>query len=447
MSRRAFRNASQASQTLAPQGVLSKLGETINVRFRNATSSAGGGVAAPAALEGSGGVSANATRGDAEDTPISARAFSPNLLTNLVGGLREGRGASQTSATSNSPLSSSSRSSPPLSERAVKGVLGGVFTSKGTAKERGDDGGGGAQATAADREGSAVARSAASKKKGKSHIEEETKMLSVDPNATTASGDDRSGGVFGRFGRLGQGSGRTKSPAPSVTPGPAKEPRQDNSGRTRGGDKTKRERRGAPAKKADSNGGVPAARATAGVAARSSTPVVASTAAPSARPKVERPPRPAPAAGSATNTSGNAKKQGDDALRATDKAVRPDSKRRRGSRDVTKEGQRWPDVDVAAAGSSTDNNLIGKIRVPWATTRSSKINEQRGPRGDQQEEESGGKVDTDGGGADSSSGGEGSGVVARMRGWFGGRHEGGGGGSGSDGNVSGDPLDEIGLGG
>lgn len=408
---------------------MSKLGETINSRFRIATSSAGG-AAAPASSSSSGGVSVNATGDDAEDAPDGARAFSPTRLTNLlVEGIRDGIGK-QTSATPHSPSSPS----PPLSERAVKGVLGSVFTTKDATKggggggEGGDGGGGGVQATAAEGAGGPAGGGGP-----------------VGASATTASdgNNNRSGGFLGRFGRSSQGSGRSKSPPPlKTTPDPADEPRQDNNnGGRRGsiisdGDKTNRDLRGGTAKKkVDTKRGVPA-----GVAAKSSTHV-ATAAAPSARSKADKRLRPATAAGSATNAPGKAKKQqgdDDDALRATEKkAVRPDNKRRRRSRGGTEEEERrWSDVDVAAEPSTDGGNLMDKVRVPWANLKI----DGRGARGEQGSR--GGEVDADG--ADSN-GGNNAAVVTRMRSLFGGRREGRGGGSVSNGNTP-DPLDEIGLG-
>lgn len=419
MSRRAFLNASQASQTLAPQGVLSKLGETINARFRNVTSSAG--AAAPAPLEGSGGVPAIAARDGAQDAPSAARvlSLSPEHLANLVGGIRKGRGR-RTSATSSSSPSSSS---PPLSERAVKGVLGSVFTSKETAQE------GGVQASAAKRagpvDGDSVAAPSAAKKTGEVHDEEKS---SVGARATTASdGNSRRGGLLGRFGRLNQGSGRTKSSPSLTTPSPANESRQDNNASS--GDKMSRERRGVPA------AGV-AAGVAAAVAARTSTPVVATTAAPSARAKVDQLLQPATTPGSATDAPGKPTEQGG-VLRTTKKAVRPESRRRRRSSHEAEEGRHWPDVDVAVGSSTKDssNYLIGKIRAPWANLKVG----GRDPRGEQGGSDR--KVETDG--ADRNAG---KAVVIRTNGWFGGRHRMGGLGSESIGNVS-DALDEIGLGG
>lgn len=423
VSRGAFLNASQASQTLAPQGVLSKLGENVNARFRNATRSAG--AVAPATLEGgSGGVSVNATRDGVKDTPIRVRAFSPKHLTNLVGGIREGR-ERRTEATSSSSPSSSS---PPLSERAVTGVLGSVF--KDTAKE-GGGGGGRARATVAEQAGSMDGGAREEKLQG-SH---ETGKHPVEACATTASDGNRSSGLLGRFGRPSQGWGKTKSSPPLTTPGPANEPRQVNNGGGSRSDKSSRERRGVSGK-VDSSSGVPAARAMAGVAARSSAPVVASTAPPPARPKVDKPLRPAMAAGSATDAVGKPAKQRD-ALRATETVVRPDGKRPRRSRDGTEEERHWPDIDVAAGSSTDDNNLIDKIRAPLAKFKVG----GRGPRG---EEASGGKVkvETDGTGRNG-----GNAVVARMRDVFGRRRKNGGGESESSVENVPDALDEIGLGG
>lgn len=430
VSRRAFLNASQASQTLAPQGVLSKLGETINARFRNATSSAGG--AAPATtLEGDGGSVSETAAGDAaKDAPNGARALSTKRLTNLVGGIRQGRGriAAATSSSFSSSSSSSfpSSPSPPLSERAVKGVLGSVFTRKETAKEGGeggDRGGVSTQASAAERaggpvDGDSLAAPSATKKRGKLR---EGKLQgdreTEDTSASTAPDGNRLSGLLGLFGRPNQGSRRTKSPPPLTTPGPAEEPRQDNNRRS--GDKTSRERRGVSAK-TDSDGSVPPAKgATAAVTARAA----ASTAAPPARP------------GSATDAPGKPAQQGD-VRRATEKAVHPDSKGRRRSREGTQEKRHWPDVEVVAGSSSVNNsnNLMDIIRAPWASLKT-------GGPGPSSEQNDSRKVRTDfaaknGGNA----------VVTRINGLFRGRRQKGQSGSEPVGSVSDALLDEIGMG-
>lgn len=410
MSRRAFRNASQASQTLAPQGVLSKLGETINSRLRNATSFAG--AATPQTVEGSGGVPVNAAGDGVQDVPIDARALSTKNLTNLVGGIREGARRRTTAIAASLPSSSS----PPLSERAVKGVLGTIFTNKETIKEGGGGEGGyggGVQASAPERAGST------------DHGE---------GIMAPSQGNRGSSGLLGRFRRPSQDAERTKSPPPLITPGP--EPRHGSNGR--GGGETSRARRGVSAKKvvnSSSKKGVPAARATAVKAARNSTPAVASTAAPSARPKVDQPPRSTAAPVSATDESGKPTEQGSNTLRAKEK-VGPESNRRRRSQDGTGGEQRhWRHVDVSAGPTTRDGSLVDKIRAPWASLKVG----GHGPRGEQR---SGRKVKTD----VVADGGGGKAVVVRMRGLFGGRHGKRESGSESIGNVS-DSLDEIGLGG
>eukprot|EP00752_Nemacystus_decipiens_P012772 g11311.t1 len=443
VSRRAFRNASQVSQTLAPQGVLNKLGETINTHFRNTTSSAGGAKASATTLKGSGGVSVNATKNDAEDEPNGTRVFSPKSLTNLVGEMRRGRGRRTSPAVSSS-------SSPSLSERAVKGVLGGVFSSRNTATEgRGGGGGGGdVQATAAERAGPADGGSVAARsavKKGDVRAQKlyqgggsrETEMTPVGPSATAKSDGDRSGGLLGRFGRPSQGSGRRKSPLPVATTGTAKEPQPDrNDGDGTTNDKADRERRRVSANKVGSNRGVSAARVTAGVASKSSTPAVASTAAPSARPKVDQRLPPATATGSATEALSKPSTPGGEALRATEKAACPDSRRHRRSRDEANAERHRPGVEVMAGPSNDDRgNGMEKIRAPWASLKIGGGSRPRGERG------SGGKVGTDS--ADKSGGNA---RVTRMMGLFRGQQDGVQGRSESHGNVP-DALDEIGLGG
>ena len=319
VSRRAFLNASQASKSLAPQGVLSKLGESIGSRFRNASSSpevaaaVAGATPTPLELAGGGGggdAAVNDSRDASQETPSAASKASPKGLAKLVAGMRNGKdqpaagaaGAAEAAEAVSSPCPSSS---PPLSERAVKGVLGRVFT--------------GSQKTAS---GGDVAQE----------------------SAVT-----RAGVADGKPGRKGGGSGVSTPPA-KMDAAPTKEP-------LRGARKT---------------GAQVTAAVTPAVATKAPRP--ASTAAPEVRSKVDRTSRTAAAAAAGVADSSpekRAQQQGGASGKAQQERGHPErsrQSRRRGHRSgdgaEEEEERHWQDVDLIGSGGDTASTLMDKIRAP-----------------------------------------------------------------------------------
>ncbi len=343
VSSRAFLNASQASKSLAPQGVLHKLGDSIGARFRNASSSPGAAVAArtgptptptPTPLEvGRGDAAGSDSGGAGQKTASGAGSFSPKGLANLVAGMRGGKekqsasaAAAAAAAAGGAAMPSSSSSPPPLSERAVKGVLGRVFTNSEATASGGD----GVKGAAAEPVGAA---------NGSRPVKEGGQVGSAAPPETGAI--------------------------------PTKEPRR-------------------AARKA----GLQAVRAApAAVAVKPPTP------APKTRSEVDNPPV---AVAGRPNSSEKRTEQGVGegggggggctSGKEPGETGRPESsrqsRRRRRPSGTHKEAQHWHDVDLigSATGDSTAT-LMNKIRAPLA--KKPKI-------GGHEEGNGGGKVGTDG---------------------------------------------------
>ncbi|CAM9115451.1 unnamed protein product, partial [Ectocarpus sp. 4 AP-2014] len=236
VSARAFRNASQASQTLAPQGLLSKLGRSINPRFHQSSPSPDASTA-PTTGEGSkggdgvGGSNADAARGTVGPAPNGARR-SPSPQAPASTMVRAGTGAGRRAVSSSAEPPSGP--TPQLAEWAVKGILTRVFPSRDeAAKNSGVDAGGvDTNASAAEQQAHQqsktrsggtdnVVKVVAQRARGwgaqKRAGAREAETLS--PEAVASADNSRNKHMLSRFGRPSQDTGKTKSASPPPSAG------------------------------------------------------------------------------------------------------------------------------------------------------------------------------------------------------------------------------------
>lgn len=238
-SARAFRNASQVSQSLAPNGLLSKLGGSINARFHRSNPSPDGAAAPPTGEgnEGGGGVGgsgAGAAGGAVRPAQNGERRSPspPQAPASTV--VRAGKGAWRRAVSSPAPPSSGP--APRLSERAVNGVLARVFPSRDeAAKNPGVDVGGvDVKASAAEQQAhhqskkrsggtdhvvKAVAQKARGwgAKKRAGPPEKET----LSPETVASAENRKNNNILSRFGRPNEDAGKSKSASPPPSAGSA----------------------------------------------------------------------------------------------------------------------------------------------------------------------------------------------------------------------------------
>ncbi|CAM9849337.1 unnamed protein product, partial [Ectocarpus sp. 6 AP-2014] len=406
VSARAFRNASQASQTLAPQGLLSKLVGSINPRFHRSSLSPDTS-AAPTTGEGIkggggvGGSDAGAARCTVRPAPNGARR-SPSPQAPASTTVRAGKSAGRRAVSSSAQ--SPSGPTPPLAERTVKGILSRVFPSRGeAAKNSGVDVGGvDVKASAAEQQAhhqqkkssgrtdnvvKVVAQKAREWGAKKRAGARETETLA--PEAVASADKSRNKHMLSRFGRQNQDAGKSKSASPppsassaendrvtSGAAGVAQAPNPNSSG-----GKVGRGWRGSLARDA---------RKTHLSAAPVAVAEEAVIPAAVARPEAHRSPDVVDATTTPKSVAVGTTEVGNGKLRREKKVVAPKTisgtppnspeqhslgrgsrrrrrrHRRRRSEEEIGEELRWPDIDVAESTDNNDSTVMNGIRARWA---------------------------------------------------------------------------------
>ncbi|CAM9147981.1 unnamed protein product, partial [Ectocarpus sp. 8 AP-2014] len=410
VSARAFRNASQASQTLAPQGLLSKLVGSINQRFHRSSPSPDAS-AAPTTGEGSkggggvGGSDASAARGTVRPAPNGARR-SPSPQAPASTMVRAGKGAGRRAVSSSAQPPSGP--TPPLAERTVKGILTRVFPSRDEAAKNSDVDVGGVDVKASAAEQQAhhqpkkrsegtdnAVKVVARKARGwgaqkRAAGARETETFSPEAVASADSNNSRNKHMFSRFGRPNQDAGKSKSASPPPSASSAENDRVTSGGagvaqapnRNSSGGKVGRGWKGSLARDARKTH---LSAAPVAVAEEAVIPTAV------ARPEVHR----SPDVVDATTTTSNAVAVGsteveNEKLRGEKKVVAPKTisgtppnspeqhslgrggrrrrrrhRRRRSEKEIEEE-LRWPDIDVAESTDNNDSTVMNGIRAHWA---------------------------------------------------------------------------------
>lgn len=403
VSARAFRNASQASQTLAPQGLLSKLGGSINPRFHRSSPSPDA-AAAPTTGDGTkcgggvGGSDAGAARGTVQPAPNGERR-SPSPQAPASTMVRAGKGAGRRAVSSSAQPPSGP--APPLAERAVKGILTRVFPSRDeAAKNSGVDVGGvDVKASAAEQQAhhqpkqpsggtDNVVKVVAQKARGWGAQKRAGARETLSPEAIASADNSKNKHMLSRFGRPKQNAGKSKSASPpysagstandrvsSGAAGVAQAPNSNSSG-----GKVGRGWKGSLARDARK---IHLSAAPVAVAEEAVIPATA------ARPKAHRSPDVLDATTSKAVAMGstegeNGKLRGEKTIVAPENisGTPPNSPdqhslgrgsrrrhrrhRRRRSEEEIEEELRWPDINVAESTDNNDSTVMNGIRARWA---------------------------------------------------------------------------------